>query len=329
MCRERRPSPDARPGHPPAHTRTAIGYTITREAISRRVVARPLNRLIDNGLRACVTDHAASFSDRADRPHVWSARACVESRSCAMNDHGSWGGEISRTNSGRCWSRCYRKGRGRGGRPSGPGGQKPMSIVVTAGQRGDSPQFQPVLEKVRVPRIGPGRPRVRPDRVRADKAYASRKNRTYLRNAASAAPSRTEPTRPSTGRSAARAAAVRRSSTRSTISTGTRSSTASIASGAIGPWPRGTTSWRSATRHAGRGHQRVAVTARSHRPFVNPLPRSRWPAKFSQLPEVVRDRRCRRGGVEHMRRSAQVLSPRTDLCHFPTTETPCRLASPR
>lgn len=137
------------------------------------------------------------------------------------------------------------------------------------------------------------------------------------------------PTRPSTGRGAARAAAVRRSSTRLTIGTGTRSSAASIASSAIGPWPRGTTSWRSATRHAGRGHQRVAVTARSHRPLVNPLPRSRWPAKFSQLPEVVRDRRCRRGGVEHMRRSAQVLSPRTDLCHFPTTETPCRLVSPR
>ncbi|MFJ2095014.1 IS5 family transposase [Streptomyces sp. NPDC087901] len=60
-------------------------------------------------------------------------------------------------------------------------GAEPMSIVVTAGQRGESPQFEPVLERVRVPRIGPGRPRVRPDRVRADKAYASRKNRTYLR----------------------------------------------------------------------------------------------------------------------------------------------------
>ncbi|MDG4857058.1 IS5 family transposase [Streptomyces sp. T-3] len=45
-------------------------------------------------------------------------------------------------------------------------GQKPMSIVVTAGQRGDSPQFEPVLDKVRVPRTGPGRPRVRPNRVR-------------------------------------------------------------------------------------------------------------------------------------------------------------------
>ncbi|MFB6836144.1 IS5 family transposase [Streptomyces sp. NPDC056361] len=60
-------------------------------------------------------------------------------------------------------------------------GQKPMSIVVTAGQRGDSPQFEPVLDKVRVPRLGPVRPRVRPDRVRADKAYASRRNRAYLR----------------------------------------------------------------------------------------------------------------------------------------------------
>lgn len=60
-------------------------------------------------------------------------------------------------------------------------GQKPLSIVITAGQRGDSPQFEPVLDKVRVPRLGPGRPRVRPDRVSADKAYASRRNRAYLR----------------------------------------------------------------------------------------------------------------------------------------------------
>lgn len=57
-----------------------------------------------------------------------------------------------------------------------------MSIVVTAGQHGDSPQFETVLEKVRLPRIGPGRPRVRPDRVRADKAYAFRmaRNRQKL-----------------------------------------------------------------------------------------------------------------------------------------------------
>jgi transposase len=60
-------------------------------------------------------------------------------------------------------------------------GQKPLSLLVTAGQRHDSPQFQPVLEAIRVPRLGLGRPRTRPDKVRADKAYGSRANRAYLR----------------------------------------------------------------------------------------------------------------------------------------------------
>ncbi|MDX3525698.1 IS5 family transposase [Streptomyces sp. ID05-39B] len=58
--------------------------------------------------------------------------------------------------------------------------QKPMALVITAGQRGDFPRFQVVLERIRVPRLGPGRPRTRPDKVRADKAYGSRKNRAYL-----------------------------------------------------------------------------------------------------------------------------------------------------
>ena len=60
-------------------------------------------------------------------------------------------------------------------------GQKPLSIIITAGQRGDSPQFQSVLAGIRVPRPGPGRPRTRPGRVLGDKAYGSRANRAYLR----------------------------------------------------------------------------------------------------------------------------------------------------
>jgi transposase len=59
--------------------------------------------------------------------------------------------------------------------------QKPLSVVITAGQRGDSPQFQAVLGRIAVPRPGPGRPRTRPDRVLADKACGSRANRAYLR----------------------------------------------------------------------------------------------------------------------------------------------------
>jgi transposase len=60
-------------------------------------------------------------------------------------------------------------------------GQKPLSIVLTAGQRGDSPQFTAVLTGIRVPRLGGGRPRTRPDRVLVDKAYTSKANRAYLR----------------------------------------------------------------------------------------------------------------------------------------------------
>ena len=52
--------------------------------------------------------------------------------------------------------------------------------MITAGQRGDSPQFAAVLERIGVPR-GSGRPRTRPERVLADKAYSSRGNRAYLR----------------------------------------------------------------------------------------------------------------------------------------------------
>ncbi|MFI5898565.1 IS5 family transposase [Actinoplanes sp. NPDC051513] len=60
-------------------------------------------------------------------------------------------------------------------------GQKPLSVVLTAGQRGDSPQFTVVLDGIRVQRPGAGRARNRPDRVLADKAYTSKANREYLR----------------------------------------------------------------------------------------------------------------------------------------------------
>ncbi|GAB3891705.1 IS5 family transposase [Kibdelosporangium lantanae] len=77
-------------------------------------------------------------------------------------------------------------GRSRGGfstktHLAGEQGQKPLSLVVTAGQRGDSPQFEAVLGGICVARIGRGRPRTTPDRVLGDKAYSSRANRAYLR----------------------------------------------------------------------------------------------------------------------------------------------------
>lgn len=58
--------------------------------------------------------------------------------------------------------------------------RRPLSFVLTAGQAADSPQFIPVLKKIRV-RLPVGRPRTRPGAVAADKAYPSRTNRAYLR----------------------------------------------------------------------------------------------------------------------------------------------------
>ncbi|MEY6565886.1 IS5 family transposase [Streptomyces albidoflavus] len=58
---------------------------------------------------------------------------------------------------------------------------RPLAILVTPGQRHDSVCACPLLERIRVPRTGPGRPRCRPDQVIADKAYSSRGFRAYLR----------------------------------------------------------------------------------------------------------------------------------------------------
>lgn len=55
-----------------------------------------------------------------------------------------------------------------------------LSFVITPGQVGDGPQMVPVIEKIRVPSTGRGRPRRRPKRVLADKAYSWRANRKYL-----------------------------------------------------------------------------------------------------------------------------------------------------
>ena len=52
--------------------------------------------------------------------------------------------------------------------------------MTSEGQRHDSIAFETVLGMVRVDRLGPGRPRTRPDWVLADKAYSSKANRGYL-----------------------------------------------------------------------------------------------------------------------------------------------------
>lgn len=58
---------------------------------------------------------------------------------------------------------------------------RPLALVVTGGNTNDCTQFTAVMEAIRVPRLGPGRPRVRPDHVLGDKGYSSKAIRAWLR----------------------------------------------------------------------------------------------------------------------------------------------------
>jgi transposase len=57
----------------------------------------------------------------------------------------------------------------------------PLVVLVGPGQAGDAPMFPHLMAHLHVARPGPGRPRTRPERVRADKAYSSRAIRRHLR----------------------------------------------------------------------------------------------------------------------------------------------------
>jgi transposase len=58
---------------------------------------------------------------------------------------------------------------------------RPLSILLTPGQRHDSTQLVPLVDAIRVPRVGRGRPRTRPERVIGDKGYSDPTCRRALR----------------------------------------------------------------------------------------------------------------------------------------------------
>ena len=59
-----------------------------------------------------------------------------------------------------------------------------MSVILTPGQRNDGTQLFAVLDAIRVPRLGRGRPRKRPERLIADKGYGKGLYRRMLRERA-------------------------------------------------------------------------------------------------------------------------------------------------
>ena len=60
------------------------------------------------------------------------------------------------------------------------GNGKPVTFLLTVGQRNESVLFEQLMEQGAVKRVGRGRPRLRPERVAGDKGYTGRRIRTYL-----------------------------------------------------------------------------------------------------------------------------------------------------
>ncbi|MFE0381138.1 IS5 family transposase [Streptomyces inhibens] len=123
--------------------------------------------------------HAAGAHEPASRP-TWllkggatkvSSPACAHDRAAPAGGGGAPGEALGRSRGGLTTKiHIVTEGRCR-----------PLSLLVTPGQRADCTKFELVMDKIRVPRTGLGRPRRTPDSVGADKAYSNRKIRAYLR----------------------------------------------------------------------------------------------------------------------------------------------------
>jgi transposase len=61
------------------------------------------------------------------------------------------------------------------------GNGKPVTFVLTVGERNESVVFEPLMEQGAVKRAERGRPRLRPKRVAGDKGYTGSPIRAYLR----------------------------------------------------------------------------------------------------------------------------------------------------
>jgi hypothetical protein len=139
-------------------------------------------------------------------------------------------------------------------------GRKMLATTLTARQAADSPQFAPVLQRIRVPRrSGAGRPRTHPVRVLGNKAYSSRGNWAYLRRRGIPATIPVKADQLATGARRARPAGARPRSTPPSTASGTPSNATSTGTNSTAASPPATTSspfattppWRSPTSTSG------------------------------------------------------------------------------
>jgi transposase len=127
----------------------------------------------DKILRAVQAD--ADAAGRID----WSM-ASVDSTSCRAHQHAAGARKKPPLVPGRRRTpRRHRPDEGLGRSQGGltckihlavEGGRRPLSFAITPGQWSDAPQLIPVMEGIRVARLGGGHPRTRPDHLGGAKA---------------------------------------------------------------------------------------------------------------------------------------------------------------
>lgn len=132
----------------------------------------------------------AHLQTQADAVGTISWDVCVDSTAVRAHPHAA-GARHAHSHTDRACSIHHPPdealGRSRGGLTTTvhlacDGRGRPLSIVLTPGQRHDSTQLRSALDAIRVPRPGGrGRPRTRPDRIIADKGYSYPTCRRLLR----------------------------------------------------------------------------------------------------------------------------------------------------
>ena len=125
---------------------------------------------------------------------------------------------------------------------------RPVARLTSPGQHGDSPRFIPLMDAVRIQRRGLGRPRSRPGRAMADKAYSSAATVPTCGSTASRRLSPSRKTRKPTAATVAAPVAGRRSLTTGGTRSATPSNAASASSSSSAPWPPATTSASASTK---------------------------------------------------------------------------------
>lgn len=123
----------------------------------------------------------------------------------------------------------------------------PLVVLIGPGHAHDSPMFDPLMGQLRVPRVGPGRPRTRPAAVLGDKAYSSRAHRARLRARGICAVIPNSPPTSITADAAAAEAVARSAWMPRNTSAATSSNDPSTSSRTGAAWPPATTSSPSPT----------------------------------------------------------------------------------